>query len=125
MKKEDGLYPMRWPCGPLEVALRRRLTPTLPDDVKVSLLKWSAPESLELLRATPINCLIVPWAAGVAEDEEQQRQLQPLLARAQALGLQVVGRVQPPADLKNAATRGHAAGLSALAYWNRRRRQSA
>jgi hypothetical protein len=74
-----------------------------------------APESLELLRGTPINCLIVAWAAGVAEDEEQQSQLRPLLARAQALGLEVVGRVHPSADIKNAAARGHAAGLSALA----------
>jgi hypothetical protein len=87
----------------------------LPNEVKVNLLKWTAPESLELLRGTPINCLIVPWAAGVAEDGEQQRQLQPLLARAQALGLEVVGRVQPPADLKNALTSGRAAGLSAIA----------
>ena len=115
MTKENGLYPMRWPCGPLEVALRRRLTRSLPDDVKANLVKWAAPESLELLRGTPMNCLIVPWAAGVAEDEEQQRQLQPLLARAKTLGLQVVGRVHPPADLKNAATLGRAAGLSALA----------
>ncbi len=27
MTMDNGLYPMRWPCGPLEVALRRRLTP--------------------------------------------------------------------------------------------------
>ncbi|HEU0005139.1 MAG TPA: hypothetical protein VFS12_04015 [Terriglobia bacterium] len=114
MTIDNSSYPMRWPCGPLEVALRRRLTPTLPD-LKASLLKWSAPASLELLRGTPINCLIVPWAAGLAEDEEQQRQLRPLLARARVLGLQVVGRVHPPADLKNAAIRGNAAGLSALA----------
>ena len=107
--------PMRWPCGPLEVVLRRRQTPSLPDEVKVDLLKWTAPESLELLRGTPINCLIVPWAAGVAEDEEQQEQLRPLLVRASALGVQVVGRVWPPADPKNTATRGQALGLSALA----------
>jgi hypothetical protein len=68
-----------------------------------------------MLRGTPINCLVVPWAAGLAEDEEQQKQLQPLLARASALELQVVGRVWPPADVKNSATRGHALGLSALA----------
>ena len=115
MKITMGSYPMRWPCGPLEVALRRRQTPTLPDEVKENLLKWIVPESLDLLRGTPIDCLIVPWAAGVAEDEEEQRHLQPLLARAQGLGLGVVGRVHPSADMKNAATRGHAAGLSALA----------
>ena len=79
MKRMIGSYPMRWPCGPLEVALHRRQTPTLPDDVKAGLLQWMAPESLELLLGTPINCLIIPWAAGVGEDEEQQRQLQPLL----------------------------------------------
>ena len=115
MKRTISSYPMRWPCGILEVALRRRQTPSLPDEVKAGLLQWMAPESLELLRGTPINCLIVPWAAGLGEDEEQQRQLQPLLARAQALGLEVVGRVHSPADVKNAAARGHAAGLSALA----------
>jgi len=115
MKRTIRSYPMRWPCGPLEVALRRRQTSSLPEEVKVSLLQWMGPESLTLLRGTTINCLIVPWAAGVGEDEEQQRQLRPLLARAQALGLEIVGRVHPPADIKNAATRGHAAGLSALA----------
>jgi hypothetical protein len=100
---------------PLEVALRRRQTPSLPDEVKIDLLRWTTPESLDLLRGTPINCLVVPWAAGLAEDEEQQNQLQPLLARASALELQVVGRVWPPADIKNSASRGHALGLSALA----------
>ena len=115
MKRTIRSYPMRWPCGPLEVALRRKQTPSFPDEVKVNLLQWMAPESLELLSGTPINCLIVPWAAGAAEDEDQQRQLRPLLARAQSLGLEIVGHVHPPADIKNAATRGHAAGLSALA----------
>ena len=115
MKRMIGSYPMRWPCGPLEVTLRRRETPTLSDEVKESLLKWMEPESLDLLRGTPINCLIIPWAAGVAEDEEQQRQLRPLLARAQALGLEIVGRVQGSVDCQNAATRAYAAGLSALA----------
>jgi hypothetical protein len=81
MTIDNSSYPMRWPCGPLEAALRRRLTPTLPD-LKASLLKWSAPESLELLRGTPINCLIVPWAAGLAEDETAN--LRPLLARAES-----------------------------------------
>lgn len=115
MKKEIGLFPMRWPCGPLEVALRRRQTPTLPEEVKTDLLKWIQPESLELLRGTPINCLIVPWAAGVTEDENQQKQLQPLLVRAKALGLEVVGRVHPPADFKNAVAGRRAAALSAIA----------
>ena len=108
-------YPMRWPCGPLEVALRRRGTTSLPDEVQVNLLRWMAPGSLELLKDTPINCLIVPWAAGLPEDEEQQRGLQPLLASARTLGVQVVGRVQTPADPKKAATCGHALGLFALA----------
>jgi hypothetical protein len=83
--------------------------------VEASLLKWLAPESLELLRGTPINCLIVPWAAGVDEDAEQQRQLQPLLAQARTLGLTIVGSLHPPADLKRAALGAHGAGLSALA----------
>lgn len=115
MKKHTGLYPMRWPCGPLEVALRRRQIPTLHDEVKVGLLKWIQPEALELLRGTPINCLIVPWAAGVTEDENQQKQLQPLLVRAKAQGVEVIGRVQSPADFKNAVAGGRAATLSAIA----------
>jgi hypothetical protein len=115
MKRTIRSYPMRWPCGPLEVVLRRRQTLSLPDEFKANLLQWMAPELLKLLGGTPINCLIVPWAAGVVEDEEQQRQLQPLLARARVLGLEVVGRVHAPADIKKAAICGHAAGLSALA----------
>jgi hypothetical protein len=114
MHKEDNWYPMRWQCGPLEEALRRRRSPPSSDS-NASLMRWSEPESLDLLRGTPINCLVVPWAAGLAEDQEQQQRLSQLLSRGRTLGLHFVGRLEPPADPKAAAALAYSAGLSAIA----------
>jgi hypothetical protein len=114
MHKEDKWYPMRWQCGPLEEALRKRRSPPSSDS-NASLMRWSEPESLDLLRGTPINCLVVPWAAGLAEDQEQQKRLRQLLSRGRTLGLHFVGRLEPPADPKAAAALAYSAGLSAIA----------
>jgi hypothetical protein len=75
-----GSYPMRWPCGPLEVALRQRQTPSLPDAVKANLLRWTAPESLDVLRGTRARhsqaCLAVataPASRRVADPSARKR----------------------------------------------------
>ena len=59
--------PMKWPCGPLGIALRSK-SPSLSTELKEALDAWAQPGALELLMGTPINCLIVDWAGGVPED---------------------------------------------------------
>lgn len=79
---------MLWPSGPLETALN----PT----AKAALEAWHRPEALSILRDTAINCVVVTWSAGKAEDAEQQKTLQPLIARAREMGLAVAGRYFGP-----------------------------
>lgn len=116
MSMEHNWYPMQWPCGPLEARLRKRSSngDRGSDD---SLSSWLDPASLDLLRGTPINCLVLPWSAGLPEDKDQQRRLQPLLAAARSLELHGVGRVMA-GDLEAEAVRAQAAGLTALAMEN-------
>jgi hypothetical protein len=69
---------------------------------------------LELLKGTPINCLIVDWAAGVREDLDQQQALKPLLEAGGRLGLSFVGRVAVKEDTGAAVAAARAAGLRAV-----------
>ena len=59
--------PMYWPCGPMVVA---NVSPydTNSEELKKTAEGWALPSALRLLKDTPINCLVVDWAAGGAED---------------------------------------------------------
>lgn len=105
--------PMRWPCGPLEVEQGRRRG--FAADEEQALRAWSEPRALDLLAGTPVDVLVVTWAAGVPGDEAHQQALAPLLAAARGRGLSVVGQVAPGAGLRRAAAAARAAGLAALA----------
>jgi hypothetical protein len=106
--------PIRWPCGPLAGERERGRAGSSAADLD-ALRWWSRPASLDLLAGTPVDCLVVPWAAGSAADTEQPRALAPLLAAAASRRLAVVGWVSAGADLGKAAAAGAAAGLDALA----------
>ena len=56
--------PMRWPSGPLDIALRDHRERQVLDD-------WHRPASLAILKGTPVNCLLVTWAAGLPEDADR------------------------------------------------------
>jgi hypothetical protein len=73
---------------------------------------WQDPGILDLLKGSPVNCLVVTWAAGKPEDAAQQQSLQTLIQGARARGLAVVGRVL--GDVPAAHSAAEAAGLDAV-----------
>ena len=88
--------PMRWPGGQRSANLAARQP-------------WLRPESLKILDSTPINCLVVDWAAGTTSDKTEQAALAPLIAAARQRNIAVVGTATTP-DIAPAKS----AGLSAL-----------
>jgi hypothetical protein len=114
MPDYSSWIPMRWPCGPLEIALREGSDDAARREV-ITLQRWNRPAALELLAGTPVNCLVVTWAAGEKADAEQQQYLRPLVDAARKRGLAVVGWVQGKADLAAASAAARESGLDALA----------
>lgn len=109
-----NLIPMRWPSGPLEVAKRQK-TEGLTPQARQALEYWHTPPALDILQGSPVNCLVVSWAAGLAEDAEQQRTIRPLADAARQRNLAVVGWVDGQSDGKAAIAAAQAAGLAAVA----------
>ncbi|HUS06384.1 MAG TPA: hypothetical protein VMZ52_08820 [Bryobacteraceae bacterium] len=99
MSKASTWIPMRWPSGPLETALQ-------PGNKSVNEL-WHKPESLNFLKGSPVNCIVVTWSADKPEVSSQQETLQPLIAHARQMGLGVIGRC-------SGSSRAPSAGLDAL-----------
>ena len=75
--------PMRWPAGPLEIALREKTKGFTAEKAEV-LRNWLDPASLGILQGTPVNCLAVSWASGLAADADQQKALKPLIEKGRA-----------------------------------------
>jgi hypothetical protein len=67
MNVDPKWIPMKWPGGRLEIAWRAKIQ-TLTAELKEILTAWNDPSTLELVRGTAVNCLIVLWAAGLPED---------------------------------------------------------
>jgi hypothetical protein len=110
--------PARWPGGPLELELRAR-DKTMPADpeLRETIRQWYDPATLDLLKGTPINCLLLTWSAGRdSEAEIQQRKLVQAYAReARKRGIAVVGLMRPwdsPSSLTESALE---AGLDGFA----------
>ena len=84
--------PIKWPCGPFESA---RLNEFNNGDVELKEMveAWTQPSALQLLRGTPVNCLVVDWASGTAADADQQQALKPLIHAGRQLGLSFVGKI--------------------------------
>ena len=106
--------PMYWPCGPLEAALREKEKGFDPQ-VKDLLAGWGETARLAIVKGTPVNCLVVRWAAGLPQDASQQQGLSAWVHAAHTAGLAVVGLVSAAADKGKAAAAAEAAGLAALA----------
>jgi hypothetical protein len=109
--------PLRWPSGPLEIAVRQKKEGFTPQ-ARQTLESWHRPSALDILEGSPVNCLVVSWAAGVAEDAEQQRTLRPLVDAARQRKIDVIGWVEGDADSKAAIAAAQAAGLAAVAIPN-------
>ena len=106
--------PLRWLGGPLEIALREK-TQGFTAQEKQVLEYWHTPAALEIIQGSPVTCLVVSWASGLAADAEQQRTLKPLVDAAKQLKLDVVGWVDGKVDSNAAIAAAKAAGLSAVA----------
>jgi hypothetical protein len=113
MNLDSKWVPMKWPCGPLEIA-RRNKSGSINADLKEILEAWAQPSALELLKGTLINCLIVDWAYGGPEDSAQQQALKPLLEAGRRLGISFVGKVALKEGAGAAVAAARAAGLSAV-----------
>jgi hypothetical protein len=75
------------------------------------LRKWQDPASLAVVQGTPVNCLVVSWAA----DAGQQAALQPLIEKGKQAGLEMVGLIEGEAHQPAAVAAAQSAGLSAVA----------
>ena len=105
--------PMRWLAGPLDISQREKKEGFTAKSTEV-LQRWLDPSVLEILRGTPVNCLVVSWAAGLPADAEQQKALVPLLDRGKSAGLSFVGLVEGQANQAAAVASARAAGLAAM-----------
>jgi hypothetical protein len=110
----ENAIPMRWPGGPLEIA-RREKTEGFGPRVREALERWHQPFSLDILKDTPVDCLVLTWAAGVPADGEQWRSAGPLVEVARGRNLSVVGWIDGAADHRQALAAAKNAGLSAVA----------
>src|ERR1035441_9048787 len=106
--------PMRWQSGPLELANRQKKEGFTPQAGQ-TLQYWHTPAALDIIQGSPVNCLVISWAAGLAEDAEQQRTIKPLVDAARQRNLDVVGWVDGKADSNGAIAAAQAAGLTAVA----------
>jgi len=89
----DRLVPVRWPGGPLEVARRAALKPVSPE-LAAALRNWYQPRSLDRLRHTPLNCILVTWSGGdAAMEREQQRILRDYSCEAHRRDITVMALV--------------------------------
>src|ERR1035441_9071316 len=104
--------PMRWPCGPIEAARLSKSGGN--EELKKTIEGWTQPSSLQMLKGTPINCLVVDWALGTSDDEAQQLALKHLIANGRQLGLSFVGKVAANKNLTAMVAAGRAAGLEAF-----------
>jgi hypothetical protein len=85
--------PLRWPSGPIEITHREKQG-TLTPQARQILERWHNPAALDILKGTPVDCLVLSWAAGFPEDARQQKTAAPLLEAARQRGLAVVGWVE-------------------------------
>src|SRR5271157_3345548 len=102
--------PMRWPAGPLDIA-RGEKTKGFTADTAEVLRNWQDPASLAVVQGTPVNCLVVSWAA----DAGQQQALKPLIQKGKQAGLAFVGLIEGEANKPAAVAAAQSAGLSAVA----------
>lgn len=113
MSLDPKWVPMKWPCGPGEIERLKSDENADPESQKTA-ERWADPSSLQLLKGSPINCLIVDWASGTPADQAQQSALKPLIQAGRQLDLSFVGRVSVRENLAATVDEGRAAGLQAV-----------
>ncbi|HZT32238.1 MAG TPA: hypothetical protein VFA33_20285 [Bryobacteraceae bacterium] len=115
--KPEGWVPIRWDGGPLEVSRRAKDTALAGRPAQREAIgRWYDPATLDLLRGTPLNCILVTLSAGAdPELEERQHLLVREYARvARQRGIAVLGIVHPGSSPVKAAIAAAGAGLDGL-----------
>jgi hypothetical protein len=110
----ENAIPLRWPSGALEIAKRAKAEGFTPQ-TRQALERLHDPAALDCLQGSPVDCLVVSWAAGLPEDAAQQQTARPLIDAARRRGLEVVGFVEGSANHGAAVASAKAAGLTAAA----------
>jgi hypothetical protein len=98
----------------LDIARREKEKGFSADTAEV-LRRWLDPASLAAVQGTPVNCLVVSWAAGLPGDAGQQQALKPLIDKGREAGLGFVGLIEGEANRPAALAAAQSAGLSAVA----------
>jgi hypothetical protein len=117
MALSPSTIPLRWQSGPLDIAAREK-SGGLTQQVRNCLERWHEPAALNLLKNTPIDCIVLSWAAGLPEDAAQQKTSGPLVDAARKNNLTVVGWVDGSVAPETAIASAKSAGLSAVAIKN-------
>lgn len=110
----EKAIPLRWTGGPLDVA-RRAGSKGFTPQIRQALERFHDPASLDLLKGSPVNCLVLSWAGGLPEDGPQQKSAAGLIAAARQRDLAVVGWVDGSANHEAAIASAKSAGLAAVA----------
>ena len=105
--------PMRWPSGPLETA-RRSKSEGFSPAVRQALERWHDPAALDILKGSPVDCIVISWAGGLPEDAAQQKTAAALIVEARHRGIAIVGWVDGHADPAAAIASAKSAGLDAV-----------
>jgi hypothetical protein len=114
----DAWIPARWTGGPLELERPGNVTAVLKDAaLREAIAGWYDPATLDLLRESPVNCLLVTWSAGAPDAIElrQHQILQPYAAAARRRGIAMLGLIYPGADPAKFVPEAAAAHLDGLA----------
>jgi hypothetical protein len=109
--------PMRWPSGPLEIAIRQKAKDFAAEEREI-LEAWHNSSALDVVGGSVVTCLVVTWASGLPEDAAQQQTLRSLIDAARQRNLDVVGWVDGKIDPNATIAAAKTAGLTAVAWPN-------
>jgi hypothetical protein len=114
MSLSHSTVPLRWQSGPLEIA-RQSKAEGFSQTARQTLERWHDPAALDILKGSPVDCLVISWAGGLPQDAVQQKTAAALIAEAHWRSLSVVGWVEGIVDFAAAIASAKSAGLDAVA----------
>jgi hypothetical protein len=115
----DAWVPARWIGGPLELD-RRAGTNSAPAGApeREAIEKWYDSATLDLLKDSPINCLVVTWSAAAGEEilKHQQELVRSYAAEAHKRGISVIGLIDTGTGAAKAANAAVEASLDGVFF---------
>jgi len=115
----DAWVPARWVGGPLELD-RRVKTNSAPAGVaeREAIEKWYNLATLDLLKDSPINCLVVTWSGAASEEilKRHQQLVRSYAAEAHKRGISVIGLIDSGTGAAKAASAAVEASLDGVLF---------